>query len=140
VSSEVQLTIPALPEYVGVARLAVLGVASRMRFSYDEVEDIRLAVGEACARAIEGGGDSGTGSISLNCTVEDLQLILEVRGPLAQPAGSDDQEDADALDPTELGGVLIRILMDEVEIREDSAAGEQVVRMLKRVPEEEIED
>lgn len=139
-SSEVQLTIPALPEYVGVARLAVLGVASRMRFSYDEVEDIRLAVGEACARAIEGGGDSGTGSISLNCTVEDLQLILEVRGPLAQPAGSDDQEDADALDPTELGGVLIRILMDEVEIREDSAAGEQVVRMLKRVPEEEIED
>src|ERR1700693_1912257 len=49
----VELRIPAKPEYVGVARLAILGVASRMRFSYDEVEDIRLAVGEACTTAVE---------------------------------------------------------------------------------------
>ena len=29
----VELSIPSRPEYVGVARLAILGVASRMRFS-----------------------------------------------------------------------------------------------------------
>ncbi len=49
----VELSIPGRPEYVGVARLAILGVASRMRFSYDEVEDIRLAVGEACTSVLD---------------------------------------------------------------------------------------
>ena len=52
-TASVTLTIPCAPEYVGTARLTILGVASRMGFSYDQVEDIRLAVGEACANAIE---------------------------------------------------------------------------------------
>jgi len=49
----VELRIPCRPEYVGVARLAILGVASRMRFSYDAVEDVRLAVGEACTTSVD---------------------------------------------------------------------------------------
>ena len=36
----------------------MLGIASRMPFSYDEVEDVRLAVGEACTHAVERAGDS----------------------------------------------------------------------------------
>lgn len=136
-SAEVKLIIPAMPEYVGVARLAVLGVASRMRFSYDEVEDIRLAVGEACARAIEGGHNSAKRNISLACTVTDDALAIEVRGPAAGELPS--SLDSDALDPTELGGVLIRILMHEVEISEDAESGEQVVRMLKRISEDSDE-
>jgi len=40
----VSLTIPCRAEYVGVARLAILGVASRLNFSYDEVEDLRLSL------------------------------------------------------------------------------------------------
>ena len=52
-ADQVELILPCRPEYVGVARLAVLGIASRMPFSYDEVEDVRLAVGEACTHALE---------------------------------------------------------------------------------------
>ena len=40
------------PEFVRVVRLAVMGVASRMPFSYDDIEDIKLAVSEACNNAI----------------------------------------------------------------------------------------
>ena len=43
----VELTIPGRPENVGVARLVIAGIASGIGFSYDEVEDIKLAVGEA---------------------------------------------------------------------------------------------
>lgn len=48
----IEIHIPSSTEYVRVVRLAVLGVASRMPFSYDDVEDIKLAVSEACNNAI----------------------------------------------------------------------------------------
>jgi serine/threonine-protein kinase RsbW len=46
------LHIPSRPEYVRVVRLALLGIASRMEFSFDDVEDMKLAVSEACNNAI----------------------------------------------------------------------------------------
>src|SRR5436305_9844979 len=83
----VELIIPSRPEYVGVARLAILGVASRMRFSYDEVEDIRLAVGEACTRSIDRleGAREGAAEehvIRLRCLIDANRLTIEVRNPL----------------------------------------------------------
>jgi serine/threonine-protein kinase RsbW len=50
--NEIALQIPSDAEYVRVVRLAVIGVASRMAFSYDDIEDIKLAVSEACNNAI----------------------------------------------------------------------------------------
>src|SRR5438093_8574891 len=78
--ARVALTIPGRPEYVSVARLAILGVASRMRFSYDEVEDIRLAVGEACTTAIERANGSGLPGqeIHVRCLIDSAKLVVEV--------------------------------------------------------------
>ncbi len=45
-TDEIRLTLPALFPYGRVARLAVTGMASRNGYSYDEVEDLRIAVGE----------------------------------------------------------------------------------------------
>lgn len=132
--AEVELIIPSRPEYVGVARLAILGVASRMRFSYDEVEDIRLAVGEACTRSIEklnGGG--GEQNIRLRCLVDANRLTIEVRHPLTAAVPRAASANPDALDQGELGGVLIRILMDEVQTDDLAEEGLQVLRMVKYV-------
>ncbi len=76
----VELKIPCKPEYVGVARLAILGVASRMRFSYDEVEDVRLAVGEACTTSVEWAERNGKAdaSITLRSEIEAEKLTVDL--------------------------------------------------------------
>jgi len=132
--AEVELIIPSRPEYVGVARLAILGVASRMRFSYDEVEDIRLAVGEACTRAIErlNGSPSEGEPIRLRCLIDTNRLTIEVRNPLLEaPSAKPTPESEDLGEVTDLSGVLIRILMDEVDTEELPAENTHLVRMVK---------
>ncbi|MBI3909597.1 MAG: ATP-binding protein [Armatimonadetes bacterium] len=131
----VEMTIPARPEYVGVARLAILGVASRMRFSYDEVEDIRLAVGEACANAIERMNRPGSpgATIRLRCLVEPQRLSIEVTDSAPQRDRPPPSAETPVLDEAQLGGVLIRILMDEVESQDDLQAGTHTLRMVKYV-------
>lgn len=45
----VLLTVPAEVGYLGVLRTATAGLAARLQFALDEIEDLRIAVDEACA-------------------------------------------------------------------------------------------
>jgi len=47
------LKIPTAKEFVDVVRLMVAGLGARMDFTYDDVEDLKIAVEEACSRAAE---------------------------------------------------------------------------------------
>src|SRR5262245_39240955 len=128
----VALTIPGKPEYVGVARLAILGVASRMRFSYDEVEDIRLAVGEACTTAIERASAAGRDDheVRVRCLIDPTRLVVEVTDNAPATAPTDPPVTGESgLDERSLGGVLIRILMDDVQTVEEPGTGRRGVRM-----------
>jgi serine/threonine-protein kinase RsbW len=54
----VTLRLPADSAYLSVLRTAAAGLASRLNFTLDDIEDLRIAVDEACAmllpRAAEG--------------------------------------------------------------------------------------
>jgi serine/threonine-protein kinase RsbW len=47
--ADVELRLPADSAYVSVLRSTAAGVASRLDFPLDGIEDLRVAVGEACA-------------------------------------------------------------------------------------------
>jgi serine/threonine-protein kinase RsbW len=49
VSDIVELTLPAESAYLSVLRTATAGLAARLDFTLDEIEDLRIAVDEACA-------------------------------------------------------------------------------------------
>lgn len=49
----IEMKVPAQPEYVGIIRLTLSGVASRMGYTYDEIEDLKIAVSEACTNAVQ---------------------------------------------------------------------------------------
>jgi len=55
---DVRLVVPAAPEYLRLVRLTAAGLASRLGFTFDEVEDLRIAVDELCFQLLGGAGDS----------------------------------------------------------------------------------
>jgi len=128
----VELKIPSKAEWVAVARLAIAAVASRLRFSVDEIEDIKLATAEACTNCIQHGSDADQIEITAEATASELRLTVRDRGvsrkleSVDQGAGfTDDRVD-------ELGVFLIRALMDDVEYHVHAGEGTELI-MIKRV-------
>jgi serine/threonine-protein kinase RsbW len=134
----VELIIPCRPEFVGIARLAVLGIASRMPFSYDEVEDVRLAVGEACTHAVERAGNSAA-VIRITSVIDPHALTITVADDVsAEAAAGHQSEEARLLeeagvDQEGLGALLMEILVDDVKI--DTAPTGTTVLLTKYAPE-----
>jgi serine/threonine-protein kinase RsbW len=49
----VRLRLPAVGAYLSVLRSATAGLAARLDFTLEEIEDLRIAVDEACAILLE---------------------------------------------------------------------------------------
>jgi serine/threonine-protein kinase RsbW len=80
----VLLTVPADGGYLGVLRTATAGLAARLHFALDEIEDLRIAVDEACAMLL----NIATRDAELRCrfSVTDDALSVEVTVPTARGA------------------------------------------------------
>lgn len=127
------LKIPSKPEYVGVARLTILGIACRMNFSYDVVEDLKLAVGEACTAAVERAQQAGTNDsdITINCHMSDERLTIEIIDPIgSEPKIVEATASPDEFDEKKLGALLIELLVDEYDVQATTDGG-TLVRMTK---------
>jgi serine/threonine-protein kinase RsbW len=140
----VELQVPNRAEFVGVARLAVSAIAARMGFDVDAIEDIKLAVAEACNNAIEHGCPvtEGAEMITVRCELTDLGLVITVLDPGDgfDPATATRQHRHGTTTLTErgLGMLLIESLMDEVDFTSIAGDGTQV-RMVKRTRTQEGE-
>lgn len=100
------LTIPADVTYAQLARMTAATVAARFDFTYDDVEDVRIAVGELCGVLL---GDDPDGRIEIILRFEDEVLEVEA---WRLPAGG----------PVELGSLSQQILdavTDEVTVHEE---------------------
>ena len=128
----VELRVPCKAEWVALARLSVAAVASRLHFSIDEIEDIKLAVAEACTNAIQHA--HGSSYIEIRCEALAEGLRISVRdfgyGTRPETIRSRDLEDERV---GGLGVFLIRSLMDDVTYDVHPEQGTHLV-MLKRLP------
>ena len=111
----VEIKIPCRPEYVGVARLAILGIASRMKFYYDEVEDIRLAVGETCTTSVDWAQRNNKldTNIILKSFISPEKLIVEI---IDESGPHNPEFSGTANEPENIGALLVTLLVDEVEV------------------------
>jgi len=120
-----QLQIPALADHIDIVRLCLFGIASKMGFSYEDIEDMKVAVSEACNNAIlHKHQDDKQGIIDICFEMDDsaLSIIIKDNGP-----GFDFEETTKKASPlreTEvadlriggLGIYLMQALMDKVEV------------------------
>lgn len=121
-SPVIELEIPARPEYVGLARLVVSSLASSRRtLADDRIDDLKLALSEACTNAIEAHAQVEADErvlVRWSEARDRLEVQVEDRGPGFDPGML--PEHPPVTDPERLnferglGIPLIRSLVDEV--------------------------
>ena len=64
----VRLSLPASPDFVRIVRLAASGIATNLGFDVDELDDLRVAVGELVNLTLE------------VCKPETLEVLFTIDG------------------------------------------------------------
>jgi serine/threonine-protein kinase RsbW len=116
-----RLEVPAQPAFVGVARSVVAAVASAIDgIDDDRLEDLRVAVSEACTNAVEAHRrDAVDERIVVRCTstADHLEVCIEDSGDGFDPDSLPDTPDPDSLSERGWGIQLIEALVDDVTFR-----------------------
>ncbi|MET8854634.1 MULTISPECIES: ATP-binding protein [unclassified Streptomyces] len=116
----VELRFSALPEHVRTARLVAAAVARRAGVDEAVLDEVRLAVGEACTRAVglhQSGGIAAPVHVSL--IEEEKQFSIEVgdEAPGSVPGGAASGAASEAeAEEDEMGLAVISGLVDDVEV------------------------
>jgi anti-sigma regulatory factor (Ser/Thr protein kinase) len=140
-ASVLKLEIPARPGYVSLVRLVVATAANTRRILANErVDDLALALSEACTNAIEAHTAAGTSDDPVSVEVEesDDRLVVTVadRGsgfdPMELPSHPPVDDPARLNYDRGLGIPIIRNLVDEVTFQSDDSG--TVVRMVVLCP------
>ena len=89
--SEVTVKVPAQPDFVHVLRSVVATVAARSNFTYDEIDDLRLAVDEACAQLLALPGPATVLSVRLTPVDGGLVVVttIDAEGQSWPPEGAE---------------------------------------------------
>jgi serine/threonine-protein kinase RsbW len=128
-----KFSVPGKPEYVGTVRLAISSLANTAGFDIEAVEDIKVAVSEACTNVVCHGKPNREECYEVACEVGDGRIIISV----VDRAGGYDiakykRPAMDMENPKEggLGIFIIKALMDEVDIFSELGMGTSI-KMVK---------
>jgi serine/threonine-protein kinase RsbW len=85
--ADVHLRVPADTAYVSVLRTMTAGLAARLDFTVDDIEDLRIAVGEACALVLPQATQGGDLQAEFRLTPGTLTVTVGV--PAEHPRAPD---------------------------------------------------
>lgn len=126
----VELRFSASPEHVRTARLVAAAVARRAGVEESVLDELRLAVGEACSRAVGLHAAHGlTSPVRVMLTEGEKSFSIEVgddapgAGPGAGPGSAEQAVAESSEEADELGLAVISGLVDDVEVIGDAHGG-----------------
>jgi serine/threonine-protein kinase RsbW len=103
----VKLSVPTSLEYVRIVRLTGSGVASRLGFDFEEIENFRVALDELASMAID---LASGGELEVTFFTTDTELRVVGRAPL--PPDVDVTVEA-------LTAQILKAVIDDYELRAD---------------------
>lgn len=113
----VELRVPSKPDYVSVVRLTTSAIASNADLNIDDIDDIKVAIAEACINALDKSEE-----IYIKYEILQDKLIIFVKNVSEKIL-----EDISDKKERELGILIIKSLMDEVEFTGDG------VKLIKNI-------
>lgn len=128
-----KLHVPGKPEYVSVVRMTAAAFASNIGFDIEAIEDIRLAVGEACNNVVRhnGRGEEIEYEVYLETAGDAMAITVRDRGAGYDTAGYK-EPDLEQLNPEGgLGLFIIKAMMDDVEVHSEIGVGTHIVMKKK---------
>jgi anti-sigma regulatory factor (Ser/Thr protein kinase) len=120
IADEIRLTLPADDAFHSVAYLVLGGLAARLNLSFENLEDLELALDALLERANDGG------DVTVRVLVEDGELRTIV-GPFSSIRAELEEDGNDSLN---LGRILSTVC-DSVEITDRD--GSEWVELTKRL-------
>ena len=121
---DVRLVVPAAPEYLRLVRLTAAGLASRLGFTFDEVEDLRIAVDELCFHLLGEADDEGPPD-----EPRTMDLVYSAGADFITITGRTGLSGA-VPEPSELSEQILDALVDEHEVSGDD--GMITFRLMKQ--------
>ncbi len=128
IGETMKIEITANPKYVSLIRLTTSGFANKVGFCIDDIEDLKVAVSEACTNAIKHSLDS---KFTVVYSVIENGLTIEViddgRG---YNTATVNELDLENLKESGMGLFIIESLMDDVSVQSKEGEG-TIIKMTK---------
>ncbi|MGG3891316.1 anti-sigma B factor RsbW [Metabacillus fastidiosus] len=141
----IEMRVPAKSEYVAVIRLTLSGIANRMGYEYDAIEDLKIAVSEACTNAVQHAYKNvEDGNIVVGFAIYEgkLEVMIADNGKSfdfektkSELSPYSESSPIDDLSEGGLGIYLMETLMDEVRVLNNAGV---TVFMVKYLSEERV--
>jgi len=122
----IDLHIPAKAEYLHLVRLTLFGIASDIGYSFEQIEDMKVAIGEACNNVIlHAYRDKEPGILKIQFGIDDQGLNIHIKDEgisfnYESMINKSTNVHEDSLSDISIGGLgiyMMQALMDEVEVR-----------------------
>ncbi|RXT15453.1 anti-sigma B factor RsbW [Ammoniphilus sp. CFH 90114] len=137
----VRLSIPSDADYIDLVRLTLYGIATKQGFSFEEIEDMKVAVAEACNNVVLHAYQSPQmGSIDIEFKWDSQSLCIHVKDYGKSFNYEKEYTESTSLHEKEvhelkvggLGLYMMQALMDEVRVMNNEGTEVVLTKFLKR--------
>ena len=130
-SDSLSISVPSKPEYVSIVRLTASAIAYGIGFNIEQIEDIKVAISEACTNVIKHGKCEISDNYQIDFLMDEEKMTICIedngngfcRNDVCEPDLSSPKEGG-------LGIFIIQTLMDDVRIATEVGKGTSI-QMIK---------
>jgi serine/threonine-protein kinase RsbW len=127
-----KIHIPSELGYEKVVMSAIAVIAQKMGFPEEKIEDLKTAVSEACANAIEHGNSLNVQDwVVVICTFDPTSIHIDVIDQGHKPLPKDLPDRSTRTDFRGMGLFLMQMLMDKIELISQPGRNEVKLTCLK---------